>query len=185
MDVLTAIRTRRSAGTLGGEVPRKTIELLLDAAVRAPNHHLTQPWRFAVVQGAARERLGAYWAQLAAEELAVAKDARDEFVAGQARKLLRAPVLVVVAVRTDPDPVVAAEDHSATAAAIENLLLAAHACGLGATWRTGKLAYAPAVAAYLGFDPGCRILGVIYVGVPSGPSPIEQERATPAVRWLS
>ena len=64
MDILTAIHTRQSIGkVLPDAVPRQDIERLLDAAVQAPNHHRNRPWRFVVLTGAARERLGDVMAQ--------------------------------------------------------------------------------------------------------------------------
>jgi nitroreductase len=171
VDVFEAIRTRHSVAKLGGDVPRDVIEHLLEAAVQAPNHRLTRPWKFAVIRGSARERADTFWAELAAD-------------AGERGKLLRAPVIVAVAARVDTDPVVAAEDHSATAAAIQNLLLAAHAHGLGAIWRTGRPSYHPEFAEYLGFDRGDRMLGLIYLGEPSADSRPVPLRPAPPVRWI-
>ena len=106
--VLRAIRTRRSVGKVSQEpLPRDVVEELIEAAGSAPNHRLTAPWRFIVLTGDAR---GEVW-----------------------ERLVRAPVVVACVVHPGDDPVEAREDRDAVAASIENMLLAAHARGLGAS----------------------------------------------------
>src|SRR5581483_4163116 len=102
----------------------------------------------------------------------------------ESQKPLRSPVLVVVSTRTDSDPVVAAEDFAATAAAVQNLLLAASARGYAAMWRTGDIAYHPAVKSYLGLDPSDRIVAFVYLGERATKASQEQERAEPKIRWM-
>jgi nitroreductase len=176
MDVLEALRTRRSIGKLGGEVSDEQIRILVEAGLWAPNHKLTNPWTFTVVRGAARERLGALWADLVKDAPLPPGVERDAFLSKEARKPLRAPVLLVVSTRTDPDEVRALEDFAATAAAVQNVLLAAHAMGLGAIWRTGDMAFNAAVNAHLGLAAGDRIVGIVYVGTPGMPPPVMQPR---------
>jgi nitroreductase len=186
MDVETAIRTRRSIGRLEGDVPPETVRELVELATCAPNHHLTQPWRFTVVAGDERERLGRLWATVAADAQGLEGAAREEAMRRDAAKLMRAPVLVVVSTRTDADPVVAEEDFAATAAAVENLLLAAHARGLGAAWRTGGIAHDPQVKAYLGLDPGDRIVSIVNLGrAATEPVPVRRGDPNAVLRWLS
>jgi nitroreductase len=186
VDILAAIRSRRSVGKLAGEVPREVVRELIEAATCAPNHHLTEPWRFTVFTGEARERLGRFWGEVAARDAGAQGAQRDAIVAAESRKLLRAPVVIVVSTRTDPDPVIAAEDHSATAAAIENLLLAAEAHGYAAMWRTGKMAYAPETLHYLGLEPHDRIIGVVYVGEPATAPRLrpQQRDVDRVIRWV-
>jgi nitroreductase len=176
MDVLEAIRTRRSIGRLEGEVADGDLRELLEAAICAPNHKLTEPWFFTVLRGEARVRLGEAWAAVAAEGSALAGEERAAFVRREANKPLRAPVLVAVSVRTDADPVIAIEDFAATAAAVQTFLLAAWARGYGAIWRTGEMAYHPAIRAHLGLAAGDRIVGIIYLGKPAMTPPKGQPR---------
>jgi nitroreductase len=160
-----AIRQRRSVGrVLPTDVPRAEIERLLEAASWAPNHKLREPWRFVVFTGAAREGLG----RAHARAVARANPAMPaEGLAAQAALTLRAPV-VVAAVCTPggDDPVVRREDRDAVAAAVQNMLLAAHAQGLGAIWRTGAFVDEPEVREHLGCGDGEDIVGFVYVGVP-------------------
>ncbi len=164
MDVLEALRTRRSIAKLTGRVTDETLRELVEAGLWAPNHKLTKPWRFTALRGEARDRLGAAWATAVSATTSLEGPERDSFLEREARKPLRAPLVLVVSVRTDPDSVRAVEDFAAAAAAVQNVLLAAHARGLGAIWRTGEMAYRSEVNEFLGLDAGDRIVGIVYVG---------------------
>jgi nitroreductase len=183
MDVLEAIATRRTIGKSEGDVPHAVIAELIEAATWAPNHKMTQPWRFSVLTGDARAQLGNVWAQSAAAN--VPADQRDAFIAGESKKPLRAPVVIVVSVRTDPDPIMADEDFAATSAAVQNLLLAAHARGLAAGWKSGKICYCPEVKHFLGLDPADRIIALVYLGaVAKEEPPLKPRDPAGAIRWL-
>ena len=171
MNVLKAVRTRRSIGKLKGDVGPKTIRTLVEAAIWAPNHRLTKPWTFTVVRGDARVRLGEVWASQAVASAALEGDERKAFEEREARKTLRAPVLLFVSTRTDDDLVVAAEDFAATAAAVQNVLLVAHELKLGAMWRTGGMAYSDEIKTHLGLDARDRIVGIVYLGRPDMKAP--------------
>jgi nitroreductase len=186
MDVLNALRSRRSIGRLGGEIGDQEIQTLIEAATWAPNHRLTEPWRFVVLRGEARERLGRLWAEIMATRSALHGEERAKLLQKEAAKPLRAPVLLIVAVRTDDDPIVAIEDFAATAAAVQNVLLAAQALGLGAMWRTGDMVYDHTVKEHLGLDPDDRIVAAVYLGRPETQPPRAQPRECKEnVRWLS
>ncbi len=182
---MEALRTRRSIGKLEGDVSDDDIRALIEAALWAPNHHLTEPWRFTVVRGAARERLGTAWAALLESTTKLSGDERAALLQREAGKLLRAPVLVIVSVRTDPDPVVATEDFAAGAAAVQNMLLAAWARGLGAIWRTGEMAHRKEINPVLGLDDTDRIVAIVYLGQPAMEPPARARQFDSVVRWLS
>jgi len=181
METFEAIRSRRSIGKLDGDVADDDLRALLDAALCAPNHKRTKPWTFTVLRGDARVRLGEAWARLALQTCDLGEPERAAFLEREARKPLRAPAIVVASTRTAADPVVAAEDFAATAAAVQNMLLAAHALGLGAIWRTGAMAYAAEIKEHLALDPADRIVGFIYIGVPAAPPPERKPRDTEGV----
>ena len=184
MQVVDAIKTRRSIGRSEGTIARSVLEELIEAAAWAPNHNLTEPWTFTVLQGLARERFGEFWAEYRANELGLEGEKRDGFIAGERQKPLRAPTLVIVSTRTDADPVVAAEDFAATAAAVQNLLLAAYDHGLAAMWRTGDPAYHPAVKAHLGLDETDRIVAIVYLGESGTVEPKPAIRQKPQIHWM-
>lgn len=170
MDTLAAIASRRSVARTVGPAPDHThVERLLDAAVRAPTHHLTQPWRFIVLTDDALAALGDVLAESASDAGTNVEAAR--------RLPTLAPVVVVVVGRAGQDHhVPASDDHYAVGAAMQNLLLAAHATGLGAMIRTGVHATSGRVRDHLGVKPDEQIAGFVYLGhVPDGeerpPSP--------------
>jgi nitroreductase len=171
MDVIDAIMTRQMVpGVKQEPVPRETIEKLLQAAVRAPNHFLNQPWRFIVITGDARQELGDVFERSLREQM---KDETDEKkVEGQAMaertKMLRAPVVIAVGVKQDPsnERIPAFENLAATAAATQNLLLAAHGMGLGAYWRSGNNVFDPKVKEWLGLEPQDDLISFVYLGYP-------------------
>ena len=165
MDVFEAIYGRRSQKKVRQDaVPREMIEKLLDAAVQAPNHYKVRPWRFIVLTGEARHRLGDV---MAASEM----DRHPEFPQEAFDKCratpLQAPVVIAVGVDKPAEAkVLEIENICAVAAACQNLLLAAHAMGLGAKWRTGDWARDPKVKQFLGFEADQHVIAFIYVGYP-------------------
>lgn len=169
MSLLDAIASRRSVGRVRPDpLSRDEVEGLLAAAVSAPNHHLTAPWRFVVLAGDARGELGDAHARAVAREK---PGLPPEGLAKEAAKLQRAPVVVAAIVIGADDRVQAREDRDAVAAAIENLLLAAHATGLGAMWRTGAMVDEPEVREALELGPRDELVGFVYIGRPAGPPP--------------
>ncbi len=164
--VLRAIRERRSIGKCSDEVPpRELIARILEAGRWAPNHHLTEPWRFFVLTGEARNGLGEAMATAAAR-LAETREAAERAYQRAVDKPLRAPYVIAIAAVPDPS-VPEVEEVAATAAAGQNMLLAAHALGLAAMWRSGELAFTPEVREFLGLPESAQVLGFLYVGFPA------------------
>ena len=165
MDVLEAIHTRRSHKKVkADDVPRKTIETLLDAAVQAPNHYKVRPWRFVVLTGEARHRLGHVMSESLRERHP--EYPREAFDKAHATPL-QAPVVIAVGVdKPSEAKVLEIENIAAVAAATQNLLLAAQSQGLGAKWRTGEWALDAKVKQFLGFQPDQHILAFVYIGYP-------------------
>lgn len=173
--VLEAIRSRRSNGRVLPEMPpRALIERVIEAGTYAPNHRLTEPWRFIVLTGGARTALGHVLAGLKA-------GGGEAEIAKERAKPLRAPVLIAVAAEPATGPkVVESEEIAAVAAAAQNMLLAAHALGLAAIWRTGDPCYSDAVREHLGLRQGAHVLGFIYLGYPDPSAPPARSSRRPA-----
>ncbi len=185
MDVLEAIHSRHSVSrVLPDPVPVEMIEVLLSAAVQAPNHFRVRPWRFFVVSGEARIRLGEVMAQSLLERHPEAQGSELE---KERARPLRAPVLIAVAVDPPSEPkVVEVENICAAASAVENMLLAARALGLGAMWRTVPAARDPRVKAFFGLPPEQHLIGFIYVGYPGDvPEPLPRPGYEDRVTWLA
>lgn len=170
---------------LRDEVPGgAVIERLLEAAVWAPNHHLTEPWRFDVLTGAARRAMG----EAVARAIERDADPSDPAVRGEIKgcrtRLERAPVVIVVSQVVDADPVTALEDYASCCCATQNLMLAAHAEGLATKWRTGAMTEYPACKEYLKLRPQDRIVAYVYLGYPAPHlGPDQRTRKAPPVTW--
>ncbi|WP_442756142.1 nitroreductase [Methylocystis sp. JAN1] len=183
MDALEAIDTRSSVSALAEPGPTDAQwAALLRAAGRAPDHARLRPSRFLIVRGEARRRLGDV---LADALLAGEPEAPPEAVNRERQKPLRAPAILIVAATPKPHPKVPEiEQMLAAGAATQNVLLAAHAMGLGAIWRTGAPAYDPRVVAALGLPPQSRIVGFVYLGTPvAGAKRKDVGDAPAAVEW--
>jgi nitroreductase len=176
MNLEEAIRTRRSIGLVKPDwVDPGLIEKLLEAAVYAPNHHHTEPWRFYVLSGKGRGILGNAYALIASEflENPTAEDSQAA-LKKHYEKAFRAPVIIVVAaVCADLPKVDRREEHAAVHAAVQNMLLQAHALGLGAIWRTGAPAYHPYMKKAFGLRDEDDVAGFIYVGYPANALPVK------------
>jgi nitroreductase len=176
MDVIEAIRSRRSIGKMTDQRPsREQVETILDAATWAPSHHVTNPWRFVVIAGDERQQFG----EITAESKLARMQESGRSIEGEAeilvRKAFRSPVIIAVCVEpTRGAKVVEIEEVESGAAAAQNMLLAAHGLGLAAMWRTGDAAYDPAVRDYLGLSATGHIIGFIYLGYPA----VAKERAS-------
>lgn len=182
-DLIDAIRSRRSIGKCSDVVPdRALIEQILEAATWAPNHKQTEPWRFVVLAGDAREGLGDAMGRAAAATAPDPDSARAAYEKA-VKKPLRAPY--VIAAYAVPNPAVPrVEEIAATAAAVQNMLLAAHALGLAAMWRTGAPVFSDEVRRFLGMPDEAEMLGTIYVGYPNMAAPVRQRRSLDeVVEW--
>jgi nitroreductase len=159
MDVETAIRTRRTHKAYGADpVPPAELAELLELARFAPNHHLTEPWRFRVLGPETLERL------IAAGE------------AADASKLRRAPTLVVASAQLGGDEQQDREDVLATACAVYAVLLAAHGRGLASYWRTPALLESPAGRAAVGLPDDEQFVALIHLGRPVTAPPAKERR---------
>lgn len=167
---LDLVRSRRTNLRMRDDsVDPALVDRLCEAATWAPNHKRTQPWRFAVLTGAARRTLGeltaAYQESTGTTDPAVLDKTRSKYE--------RSPVLIVVGCQSEPDASVGmqAEDRDAVSAGVQNLLLAATAAGLNSYWGTGAVTKAPAVKQWCGLDDRDTIVAVVYLGWPLGPVP--------------
>jgi len=165
MELFEAIHNRQTQGKVKPDpLPRETIEKLLSAAVQAPNHYKVRPWRFVVLTGEGRKKLGD---AMAASQADRKPDLPQEAFDKTQSLPLRAPVVIAVAAdKPTEDKIIEVENISAASAACMNILLAATALELGAIWRTGEWARDAKVKEFLGFAPDQHIVGFVYVGYP-------------------
>lgn len=182
MDALTALHSRVSVSRLTEPAPdQATLDNMFRAAMRAPDHGLLRPWRFLILRGSALDRLGELFAQASLQDEPDLAPAKLDKLRS---KPLRAPMIIVgVCSPRDHPKVPVFEQQLAAAAAIDNLLIAAHAQNIGAIWRTGPMASHDTVTRGLGLTSQESILGFIYLGTPDGPRrPLKQEDFIPYIQ---
>src|ERR1700722_17425176 len=152
MELEQAIQTRRTHKAFGPDpVAPEVLEQLFELARWAPNHHLTNPWRFRV---------------LGPETLVRLKEIAETVNPGPAGKLDRAPTLIVASVHREGDAVQQDEDLLAGAVAAYLVLLGAHGRGLAGYWRTVPFLDSPAARQVLALDPLERPIGLLHLGAP-------------------
>lgn len=184
MEIFDAIHGRQTINKVKQDaVPRDVIEKLLSAGAQAPNHHKARPWRFVVLTGDGRKKLGDV---MAASFLDRNPTTPPEGLDKTRALPLRAPVVIAIGADKPTEPkIIEMENISAASAAAQNILLAAHALGLGAIWRTGEWARDAKVKEFLGFAADQQIVGFIYVGYPDVmPEPYVRLGFEDRVMWV-
>jgi nitroreductase len=187
MDAITAINQRTSVRRFRPDpVPREIVARLLDCAVRAPNHKLTEPWRFTVLTGRARDRLAEIRAKhrlkrysdpATAEALAGAEKVR--------RESQETPVFIVVMAAVNADEITREEDYAATMMAIANLMIAAESLGLGTYLKSGGVMRDPELMELAGVPERSRVVGLISLGYPAEQEPPRRRKpAMELTRWV-
>ena len=153
------------------EVPVELVKELLDTARWAPNHGLTQPWRFLIVHGEGRERI----ARLnppkkgkSEKDPALQQEAADKFF----QKMMAVPMFVIVVLQENPNISIRDEDYAAASCVIQNFCLLAWEKGIGSKWSTYAFIHDAAYREALGIKPGERVIASLHVGYPEViPSP--------------
>jgi nitroreductase len=178
-DALSLLQQRRSVGPqrLGEPGPGpEEIETLLTVAARVPDHGRLVPWRFLVIEGEARHRIGD---AIAAAFSADQPGADAEKVAFERNRLARAPLVIAVVSRARPHAKIPEWEQVLSSGAVcMNLLHAAHTMGYGAAWITEWYAFDRRVLDALGLEADERIAGYIHIGTVVDKS---AERARPAL----
>ena len=185
MRVLEAIRDRRSIKKFSERpVTREEIEELLEAAALAPNHRLTNPWRFYVLGPEARYQYGLALGARKAKKIddPAAAQTMRESVANEHRAL---PGMIAFAVVETDNPEQREEDYAATLMAIQNFSLAAMELGLGTHIKTGAIMNDPTARAAARVNDNERIVAVVNVGVPlEVPNQKSRKPAPEVTTWV-
>lgn len=185
MDALTLLHERSSMGKLTEPAPTADqLSDLYQAALRAPDHKELRPWRFIEFSGEGRARLGELFAEA---ELQADPAASDATCDAARKKPLRAPMVIAVIAKVTPEisQVPKIEQVISAGCAAHGILLAAHALGLGAMWRSGKYAFDPVVRKGLSLGEDDEVVAFIYLGSLAGRhKPIAQHDPSDFVeRW--
>jgi nitroreductase len=188
LELVEAIQSRRSVGRVKQDpVPEELIERILESAVHAPNHKITEPWSFHVFTGKGRGELARARAETA--RLQAESEGEDgEMAAGrisrERKKAFRAPVVIAVISAAGRDEVETLENYAACAAAVQNMQLTAHALGLASMWRTGAMAYHHHMREFFGLGEADTIVAYLYIGYPDmGERPRRRQPAREKTVW--
>ena len=173
MDALELLLSRTSARKLQEPGPsREELETIFNCALRAPDHGRLRPWRFVAIANEQRRHFGALMCDLMrSRNPAISVEALQR----ERDKVMRAPVIIVVGARINKNvKIPEVEQLLSAGAAAQNIMLAAHALGYGAMWKTGAPAYDDAVKRALGLEPTDAIVAFIYLGTYAKSAPLAQ-----------
>lgn len=176
MNALEALHTRNSVALLCEPGPdAEQLENVFQAGLRANDHRRLRPWQFLIIEGDARQKLGQ-----AMVDIALQDDPRlpEEEQQKLAAKPLRAPLIIIAVARVRADEKVPEIEQLLSAGgAAQLMMLAAHAQGIGAIWRTGKFAYDKRINAVLGLASEDQIVGFLYMGTAKATKPLTDIRS--------
>lgn len=168
-DVLDFMLSRRSAGTLGAPGPtREQLDRMLLATGTVPDHGRLRPFRFAVVDADGRAAFGDALARAAAERKPEMSEGARE---GVRAKAFRSPTIIVLIASPKPGKIEKWEQHATAACAGFAIVLAAHALGVGAVWKSVPFTRGQALTELLGLGEAEEMLGFIHLGTPTGAEP--------------
>lgn len=170
-EIISERRTIKPNQYTGEKVDDKLIEEILKSANWAPTHGYTEPWRFTVFAEDGLATLGDFLADLDQPD----KNAED-FNEIKYDRLRNSPlkcshVIGIGMKRGDNPKIPEIEEICATAMAVQNMWLMAHALGLGSYWSTGAKAFTPEMRAFFGLGENDLSLGLFYIGKPGIPNP--------------
>lgn len=171
-DTLRLLARRRSASAPLLQAPAPSaaeLETLIRLAARVPDHGKLAPWRFVVLEGAAKARLVEGLKALAPEQ------PNPEKARAALAKLSNPPLSVLVVAKPPATKTPAWEQELSAGAVCTVMLIAAEAMGYGANWITDWYSYDPEALKLIGLQPGERVAGFIHLGTPAEP-PLERER---------
>jgi nitroreductase len=151
------------------KVHKEIVQNLLNNAIWAPNHGLTQPWRFKVFQNQPLKDLIDFYAE-------TYKKITPDFVEAKYEKFKarkeKSSVVIAIIAETDTNPKIPElEDIEAVACAVQNIQLSCTAYGLGSFWATGKPSYSDEIRDYLKLEINQKCLGFLYIGYVEGDWP--------------
>ena len=166
-EALNNILNRNSPRELSEPYPsEKEMELIYQAALRAPDHAWQRPSRFIQVTGKGLEKRSSIFVDFAKDNI---ENVTDETLQKYRDAPFRAPMIVILIseIKTHPK-VPEIEQMFSTAAAAENILLALNALNYAGMWRTGVFALNEKISKYLELKENQKVIGYLYVGTASG-----------------
>jgi nitroreductase len=187
MTVTETILSRRTIFQFKQEpVPKEVIEKMLSFGIWAPNHHITEPWRFTVIGEQTKLILAQRYREIQMEKVAAYVDAENQAKIGEAgfKKFMSKPNILAVSCLQEGDEQRRREDYAATCCAMQNIQLAAWEMGVGMQWSTGPITMERSTYKLLGIDPEKEyIIGFYYVGYPAEVPKPKRKPLGEVLRW--
>ncbi|WP_107039289.1 nitroreductase family protein [Brumimicrobium mesophilum] len=167
------------------KVHKEQIELLLNNAIWAPTHGLTQPWRFKVFMDEGKKRLGEFMRDLYLKTVPEDKQIAKKLNRMTERPAKASAIIAVCMERQASEKIPEIEEIAAVACAVQNIHLTCTAYGLGGFWATPKMVYSDEMKEFLDIGPKDLCLGLFYVGYPGGEWPKGQRKPIEYVtEWI-
>jgi nitroreductase len=166
-DLIRARRTIYPKDYTPRAVHREIVERVLTNGTWAPNHGMTQPWRFTVFSGVAREGLSLFLGEQYRLRTAPEKFMQRKYD-NLTQRVLQSSVVIALGMVHDPNGKISVEEELlAMACAVQNMQLTCTAYGLGSFWGTGAMLTGDALRDHLALGPNGRCLGLLYMGYPA------------------
>ncbi len=183
MDVFETILRRRTIKAFTGEgIPRARLESLIELATWAPNHRMTEPWRFSVVShGKIPDFLDVVLGSISENDHPKLLK-KKEILKGRLPKL--GAFIAVTRTPVKEDPMIDREDYAACCSAVQNLMLGATGMGLGSFWSTAKVFDRPPVRSFLEIPEGAENVGSIWLGVPAEEGRSQRRPVSEVTTWI-
>jgi len=183
-DVILSRRDERNY--LPKPVSKQTVEKLIEAAVWAPNHKWTEPWRFVgILENSRSAFIDAYCNGI---ENMPSKLGLLKPLVGKAKKVKRdfnkVPLFLAVSYKTNENEITDRENLITVSCGIQNMLLVAEELGISAHWGSGKATRTPEVTQYLGFAKDEVLLGIFQMGYPTSKSVSKRSDFQKFLRWI-
>ncbi|MFQ6027017.1 MAG: nitroreductase [Dehalococcoidia bacterium] len=180
--VYQALYRRRMAWQFKDEpVSREALERMLATAVWAPNHRLTEPWRFRVVEkgGPVRQKIGDL-----AYEYDLERNNNERRAQARRQKVLDPPIVVYVYTVPGKNKSETKENYASVACAVQNIALAGVAEGLAVTWETGGATRHPKLKETLEAEEDWDSAGMLLIGVPDEKIDSRRTPVASYVQWF-
>jgi len=189
MTVAEAILSRRTIFKFKPElVPNEVVEEILEFGIFAPNHKLTEPWRFTVIGANTKQRLAERYREIQIEKTADHVDAKNKVKIGESgfQKLMSKPNIIAVSCIQDGDKQQRREDYAAACCAMMNVQLVAWEMGIGMQWSTGKITMEENTYRLLNIDKQHEyLIGFFYAGYPAEIGKPKRKPLSNVLHWTS
>ncbi|WP_018921381.1 nitroreductase family protein [Salsuginibacillus kocurii] len=188
MDLINGLKTRRTIYDFRDDsIDVSIINEAIECAVLAPNHKMTEPWHFHIIQGDSKEKLALRRGRL---KQSFFEDSTSEraVTAGKKGYQFMSDVPYVICVTTQQysiDPIREQEDYAAVVCAVQNLMLSAWSQGVGSYWGTGPLTTDEEARTLLQLNPEEKIVGFIFMGIPEKVPNVKKRNLNESVTWHS